>query len=120
MFGTYCKNRADAFGHDKAIAIQPDHKIILTGYSYTTAGVAEIVVARYDNFILGANDSQNIEFRLYPNPANDRINIEMSDAVIFNDASEVIRKALQATHQRNPDKQNVSATAFEIALQQLV
>jgi glutamate dehydrogenase/leucine dehydrogenase len=47
-------------------------------------------------------------------------NIEMSDAAIFNDASDVIRKALQATHARNSDKKNISATAFEIALQQLI
>ena len=84
-FGTGGKVTTDVSGrydYGKAIAMQPDHKIILTGYSYTNAGVAEIVVARYDNFILGANDSQNIEFRLYPNPANDRINIEMSDALL--------------------------------------
>lgn len=68
------------YDYGKAIAIQPDNKIILAGYSYTTAGVAEIVVARYDNLILGTNDYQNIEFRLYPNPANEQITMEMSNA----------------------------------------
>src|SRR5690606_32517870 len=65
--------------YGKAIAIQPDHKIILTGYSYTSAGVAEIIVARYDNFLLGTNDYKNMEISLYPNPAKEQITIEMSD-----------------------------------------
>ena len=68
------------YDYGKAIAIQPDNKIILAGYSYSTAGVAEIVVARYDNIILGTNDYQNIEFRLYPNPAKRQITIELIDS----------------------------------------
>jgi glutamate dehydrogenase/leucine dehydrogenase len=46
--------------------------------------------------------------------------IEMSDAAIFNDASEVIRKALENTHQHHPAKTKLSQTAFETALKQLV
>lgn len=81
-FGTGGKVTTDVNGrydYGKAIAIQPDHKIILTGYSYTSAGVAEIVVARYDNFLLGTNDYKNMEISLYPNPAKEQITIEMSD-----------------------------------------
>jgi glutamate dehydrogenase/leucine dehydrogenase len=47
-------------------------------------------------------------------------NVEMSDAAIFNDASEVIRKALENTHQHYPAKTKLSQTAFETALKQLV
>jgi glutamate dehydrogenase/leucine dehydrogenase len=47
-------------------------------------------------------------------------NVEMSDAAIFNDASEVIRKALENTHQHHPAKTKLSQTAFETALKQLV
>ncbi len=47
-------------------------------------------------------------------------NVEMSDAAIFSDASEVIRQALQNTHQLSKAKTQVSQTAFEIALKQLV
>jgi len=47
-------------------------------------------------------------------------NVEMSDAAIFNDASEVIRKALEKTHQLSSAKTKISETAFEIALKQLV
>lgn len=47
-------------------------------------------------------------------------NVEMSDAAIFNDASEVIRKALENTHQHHPTKTKLSQTAFETALKQLV
>lgn len=47
-------------------------------------------------------------------------NVEMSDAAIFNDASEVIRKAIVKTHQASPEKSRLSERAFEIALKQLV
>ena len=46
--------------------------------------------------------------------------VEMSDAAIFNDASDVIRKALENTHQLYPAKTKLSQTAFETALKQLV
>jgi glutamate dehydrogenase/leucine dehydrogenase len=47
-------------------------------------------------------------------------NVEMSDAAIFNDASEVIRKALENTHHHHSAKTKLSQTAFETALKQLV
>jgi len=47
-------------------------------------------------------------------------NIEMSDAAIFHDASKVIRTALEKAHQASSAKTNISQTAFEIALKQLV
>jgi glutamate dehydrogenase/leucine dehydrogenase len=46
--------------------------------------------------------------------------VEMSDAAIFNDASQVIRKALENTHKHHPAKTKLSQTAFETALKQLV
>lgn len=64
--------------YGKAIALQPDNKIILVGYSFTTSGNAEIVVARYDNKVLGAEDFQNIGFSIYPNPTNDYITIDLN------------------------------------------
>ncbi|HEY0898174.1 MAG TPA: Glu/Leu/Phe/Val dehydrogenase dimerization domain-containing protein [Sphingobacteriaceae bacterium] len=47
-------------------------------------------------------------------------NIEMSDEAIFHDASETIRIALEKTHAKSSAKTGLSATAFEIALEQLV
>jgi glutamate dehydrogenase/leucine dehydrogenase len=47
-------------------------------------------------------------------------NIEMSDAAIFSDASEVIRVAIDRIYQKSPNKTELSKTAFEIALEQLV
>jgi glutamate dehydrogenase/leucine dehydrogenase len=47
-------------------------------------------------------------------------NIEMSDEAIFSDASEVIYKALKAVHVISNERTNLSSTAFEIALKQLV
>jgi glutamate dehydrogenase/leucine dehydrogenase len=47
-------------------------------------------------------------------------NVEMSDDAIFSDASEVINKALKAVHNASNKRTNLSSTAFEIALKQLV
>ncbi|HEY0897626.1 MAG TPA: Glu/Leu/Phe/Val dehydrogenase dimerization domain-containing protein, partial [Sphingobacteriaceae bacterium] len=46
--------------------------------------------------------------------------IEMSDEAIFHDASETIRIALEKTRAKSGSKTGLSATAFEIALEQLV
>ena len=46
--------------------------------------------------------------------------VQMTDEAIFYDISETIKNALEKAHHLNPDKKNISATAFEIALKQLV
>ena len=46
--------------------------------------------------------------------------VKLNDEAIFVDASEIIRKALEKAHALNSSKTNISATAFEIALKQLV
>jgi len=46
--------------------------------------------------------------------------VQMTDEAIFYDTSETIKKAIERIHDRKANKQNISATAFEIALQQLV
>jgi len=46
--------------------------------------------------------------------------VQMTDEAIFADTSETIRKAIEKAHALNPSKTNISATAFEIALKQLV
>ncbi|MDN3723010.1 T9SS type A sorting domain-containing protein [Aequorivita sp. SDUM287046] len=83
-FGNAGKVSTDNDGkedHGYAIALQPDNKIILAGHSYSAGGDdSEIVVARYTNETLGIADNENVEFRLYPNPANEQITIELSDA----------------------------------------
>jgi glutamate dehydrogenase/leucine dehydrogenase len=47
-------------------------------------------------------------------------NVEMSDEAIFTDASQVIEKALRKVYAESTAKTKLSATAFEIALRQLV
>ena len=44
----------------------------------------------------------------------------MTDQAIFNDTSNVIKKAIEDTYTANNSKTNISNTAFEIALKQLV
>lgn len=46
--------------------------------------------------------------------------VSMTDEAIFADASEIIGKAIVNVHARNASKLNISQTAFEIALKQLV
>ncbi len=46
--------------------------------------------------------------------------VKLNDEAIFVDASETIRKALEKAHNLNASKTNISASAFEIALKQLV
>ena len=46
--------------------------------------------------------------------------VAMTDEAIFSDTSATIRKALENTRKANSRKTNMSKTAFEIALQQLV
>jgi hypothetical protein len=46
--------------------------------------------------------------------------VQMTDEAIFYDTSETIKKAIEKAYSLNSDKKNISATAFEIALKQLV
>ena len=47
-------------------------------------------------------------------------NVEMTDKAIFADTSDCIKNALIKSHSINNSKTNISKTAFEIALKQLV
>jgi glutamate dehydrogenase/leucine dehydrogenase len=46
--------------------------------------------------------------------------VQMTDEAIFNDTSETIKEAIQNTFDSNNTKINISKTAFEIALKQLI
>jgi len=46
--------------------------------------------------------------------------VQMTDEDIFNDTSNIIRKALKEVHNINATKVGISETAFEIALRQLI
>ena len=46
--------------------------------------------------------------------------VQMTDEAIFNDTSQIISKAIKNVYNRNRSKTEISATAFEIALSQLV
>lgn len=46
--------------------------------------------------------------------------VSMEDELIFNDTSDTIRKAILNIFKQNPARQNLSRTAFEIALKQLI
>jgi glutamate dehydrogenase/leucine dehydrogenase len=49
-----------------------------------------------------------------------RVQLPMQDEAIFNDTSEIIRKALQKAFEKNNSKTEICKTAFEIALKQLI
>ncbi|TXG40121.1 Glu/Leu/Phe/Val dehydrogenase dimerization domain-containing protein [Seonamhaeicola maritimus] len=46
--------------------------------------------------------------------------VQMTDEAIFNDTSNIIREAIEKVHSKNQSKTGLSATAFEIALNQLI
>ena len=46
--------------------------------------------------------------------------VQMTDDAIFNDTSQTIRNAIENTFGNNSSKQNISKTAFEIALKELL
>ncbi len=46
--------------------------------------------------------------------------VQMTDEAIFNDTSEIIKKAIKDVHDHNTARTHISETAFEIALKQLV
>ncbi|MGS2737605.1 Glu/Leu/Phe/Val dehydrogenase dimerization domain-containing protein [Sinomicrobium sp. M5D2P17] len=46
--------------------------------------------------------------------------VAMNDEAIFEDTSTIVKKALQRTFKQSASKTNISSTAFEIALRQLV
>jgi glutamate dehydrogenase/leucine dehydrogenase len=46
--------------------------------------------------------------------------VQMTDEAIFNDTSQVIKKAIIEVHKNNPTKIGISESAFEIALKQLI
>ncbi|MBJ6369772.1 Glu/Leu/Phe/Val dehydrogenase dimerization domain-containing protein [Snuella sedimenti] len=46
--------------------------------------------------------------------------VQMTDEAIFNDTSNIIKKAIENVYNKNQSKTGISATAFEIALSQLI
>lgn len=46
--------------------------------------------------------------------------VEMNDELVFQDTSETIKKAMQNVYKNNASKKELSKTAFEIALKQLI
>jgi glutamate dehydrogenase/leucine dehydrogenase len=46
--------------------------------------------------------------------------VELTDEAVFHDTSEIIKNAIEKAHAISSAKTNISATAFEIALKQLV
>ncbi|MEO1654958.1 MAG: Glu/Leu/Phe/Val dehydrogenase dimerization domain-containing protein, partial [Bacteroidota bacterium] len=47
-------------------------------------------------------------------------NVAVTDVAIFKDTSDVILKAMEAVHQINPQKKNISEAAFKVSLNELV
>ena len=58
--------------------------------------------------------------RLFAYLMESKIDLPMSDHLIFEDTSNTIRMALEKSHRMHPYKTDICKTAFEIALQQLI
>ena len=58
--------------------------------------------------------------RVFAYLMENRIDLPMQDKAIFEDTSNIIKNAIQKVHNKNPNKTDISKTAFEIALEKLV
>jgi uncharacterized delta-60 repeat protein len=60
-----------------ASLMQPDGKIVLTGY-YSDSGIENFLVCRYlnDSILTGINNFQGMEITIFPQPANDQLHIK--------------------------------------------
>ncbi len=58
--------------------------------------------------------------RVFAYLMENRIELPMQDKAIFEDTSNIIKNAIQKVHDKNPNKTDISKTAFEIALEKLV
>lgn len=65
--------------YGEKLALQPDNKIIMVGRSYNDFGVSEMVVMRFLDGELSVNDNLTAEVRLYPNPAEETLTIELKN-----------------------------------------
>lgn len=68
-------NAMEDYGN--ALLLQPDGKIIQTGYSYNN-GVAEYTAVRYTYPNVGINETAGNNLSVYPNPATDIVKIEIN------------------------------------------
>ena len=107
--------------YGQSIALQADNNIILAGYSYGGGG-SEFEVARFLNDVTaGTEDFQGVDFRLYPNPANQQITIELSDVSSNYQVNiiDVLGKTVYSSQIQNVGKIDVSAFAAGVYLVKL-
>ncbi|PVW15257.1 T9SS type A sorting domain-containing protein [Marixanthomonas spongiae] len=110
MVSTDIDGRQD-YGTD--VVLQPDGKIIASGYSYTGSGSSEMVVARYSNEPLGINENQGLDFNLYPNPANDyvTVNLQSTGETYQVEIVDMLGKTVLTSEVTNNGRIQVSALA---------
>lgn len=58
--------------------------------------------------------------RVFAYLMENRIDLPMKDQAIFEDTSNIIKDAIQKVYDKNPNKTDISKTAFEIALKKLI
>ena len=58
--------------------------------------------------------------RVFAYLMEEKVELPMKDKAIFEDTSNIIKRALEKTYKKNNSKQNICSTAFEIALKQLI
>lgn len=99
--------------YGQSIALQDDNKIIMSGYSYGGGGSEFEIVRFLNDDTAGTEDFQNLEFRLYPNPANEQITIELKDASTSYDISifDVLGKKVYASEIQKSENIDVSSLA---------
>jgi|26BtaG_2_1085354.scaffolds.fasta_scaffold00078_6 uncharacterized delta-60 repeat protein len=123
-FGNEGKVLTDIDGREdfgKAITLQPDNKIILTGFSNNNEAVAEMVVARYTNLVLETPEHQKLKFELYPNPASQFITVELNveDTTYQVEVLDLLGKKLFSSEIQKMGKMDISTLASGAYLMRL-
>lgn len=104
-----------------SMALQADNKIILVGYSYGGGGSEFEVVRFLNDGTVGTEDFLTTEFRLYPNPAQEQLIIEMTDASSTYQVEifDMSGKKVYNSEIQNKGQINVSSLASETYLVKL-
>lgn len=62
-----------------AVVLQPDGKIITGGYTYNFDDTSEFLIVRYDNDLVGISRKEAVEFKVFPNPVQNQLTIELAN-----------------------------------------
>ena len=99
--------------YSKAVALQPDGKIVTGGYTYNFDDTSEFLIVRYDNDLVSTSQKELVEFNVFPNPAENQLTIELvnSSSDYQLDIIDLAGRSVYSTTLKQSGSINVSALA---------